>query len=58
LVITALREKLLTLDVLSSPKKIQGIYETLQSSIKTNMTLSQLFKMAKNLSKTSKENII
>lgn len=58
LVITALREKLLTLDVLSSPKKIQGIYETLQSSVQTNLSLSQMFQLAKNLSKTPKENII
>lgn len=44
--------------MLSSPKKIQGIYETLQSSVQTNLSLSQMFQLAKNLSKTPKENII
>jgi LCP family protein required for cell wall assembly len=57
LVITAIREKLLSLDVLSSPKKIQDIYETLRSSVKTNLTLPQMFQMAQYLAQTPKENI-
>lgn len=58
LVITALREKLLTLDVLSSPRKLEEIYDTLKNSIKTNISLPQMFSMAKNFSQVKKENIV
>ncbi len=58
LVITAVREKLLSLDVLSSPKKIQAIYQTLSSSVNTNLSIPQMLQLAKNLAQTPKENIV
>ena len=58
LIITALREKMLSLDVLSSPSKLQGIFDTLKTSVKTNIPFSQMFQVAKNLGKIQKENIV
>jgi len=57
LVIQALKDKLTSLDVLSSPKKIEGIYGAVADSIQTNMSLKDIFKMAKISSKIEKENI-
>lgn len=58
LIISALREKMLTLDILSSPSKIKWIFDTLSSSVKTNLSISQIFTLMKKLSKVEKENII
>lgn len=57
LVIQALKDKLTSLDVLSSPKKIESIYSAVADSIQTNMSLKDIFKMAKISSKIDKENI-
>lgn len=48
LVIDALRGKLLNLDILSSPKKMEEIYGILGESIDTNLKLSDLFVIVKN----------
>lgn len=47
LVIQALKDKLTSLDVLSSPKKIESIYTAVADSVQTNMSLKDIFKMAK-----------
>lgn len=58
LVISALQEKMLSLDILSSPRKIEWIWNILRSSVTTNLTVSQLIGMAKNARNISKDNII
>lgn len=57
LVIQALKDKLTSLDVLSSPKKIESIYTAVADSVQTNMSLKDIFKMAKMSWKIDKENI-
>jgi len=47
LVIQALKEKMTSLDVLSSPTKLEGIYTAVSDSVQTNMSLKDIFKMAK-----------
>ena len=42
LVISALQEKMLSLDILSSPRKLEGIWNVLRSSVTTNLTIGQL----------------
>ena len=58
LVIAALREKMLSLNVLSSPTKIGGIFNVIQSSVQTNMPLMFMINMAKNAIGIPKENIV
>lgn len=58
LVISALQEKMLSLDILGSPRKIEGIWNILRSSVTTNLTISQLISLAKNAKNISRENII
>lgn len=57
LVLWALQEKMLSAKVLTSPKKIEGIYSVLSDSIKTNASLTEIAKMAKKASKFSKDNL-
>ncbi len=57
LVIQALKEKMTSLDVLSSPSKLEGIYSAVSDSVQTNMSLKDIFKMAKLAWKIEKENI-
>ena len=57
LVISALQEKMLSLDILGSPRKIEGIWNILRSSVTTNLTISQLVTLAKNAKNIARENI-
>lgn len=57
MVIQALREKMTSLDVLSSPSKLEGIYSALSDSIRTNISLKDMFRLAKIGSKVDKQNI-
>ncbi len=57
LVIQALREKMTSLDILSSPTKLEGIYSVLSDSVQTNVGLKDMFKLAKIGSKIEKQNI-
>lgn len=43
----ALKEKMTSLDVLSSPSKLENIYSAVSDSVQTNMSLKDIFKMAK-----------
>lgn len=58
LVISALQEKMLSLDILSSPRKLEWIWNVLRSSVTTNLTIGQIISLAKNATKVSRENII
>jgi LCP family protein required for cell wall assembly len=57
LVIQALKEKMTSLDVLSSPSKLENIYSAVGDSVQTNMSLKDIFKMAKLTWKIDKESI-
>lgn len=57
LVMQALREKMTSLEVLSSPRQLENIYRTLSDSIQTNISLKDILKMAKIASKIDKKNI-
>ncbi|MBP7806123.1 LCP family protein [Candidatus Gracilibacteria bacterium] len=57
LVIQALKEKMTSLDVLSSPTKLEGIYTAVSDSVQTNMSLKDIFKMAKLAGKIDKQDI-
>lgn len=57
LVIQALREKMTSLEILSSPTKLEGVYSALSDSVQTNISLKDMFKLAKVGSKVEKENI-
>lgn len=46
LVIQAVREKMTSLSVLSSPRKLEAIYTALSDSIQTNISLSDILKIA------------
>jgi LCP family protein required for cell wall assembly len=57
LVIHALREKMLSLNILSSPDKIEWVYSVLSDSVQTNMGLKDMFKMAKIASNVDRNNL-
>ncbi len=57
LVIEAIREKLLTANILTSPKKLEWIYNVIMDSIKTNMTLGHLIQLGKKAKSLDKKNI-
>ena len=46
LVIQALREKLLSANILTSPRKIEGIYNAVIDSLTTNIPLTDMLKLA------------
>lgn len=57
LVLAALQEKMLSAKILTSPRKIEGIYSVLSDSIKTNATLTEMIKMAKKAAQFNRENL-
>lgn len=57
LVIQALRDKMTSLEILSSPTKIQEIYGVLSDSVQTNVGLKDMYKLAKIASKVEKQDI-
>ncbi|MBW7954846.1 LCP family protein [Candidatus Gracilibacteria bacterium] len=58
LIIKALREKFLSLDLLTSPSKIKSIYAILQEHVITNLDLGQMIDLALFLKDIPKENIV
>ncbi len=58
LVISALQEKMLSLDILSSPRKLEGIWNVLRSSVTTNLTIGQLISLAQKATKVTRDNIV
>lgn len=58
LIIKALREKFLSLDLLTSPSKIKSIYAILQEHVITNLDLWQMIDLALFLKDIPKENIV
>ncbi len=57
LVLGALQQKMLSAKILTSPRKIEGIYSVLSDSIKTNATLTDMAKMAKKAAKFDRKNL-
>lgn len=57
LVIQALRDKMISLDILTSPSSLQWIYTVLSDSVQTNISLKDIFKIAKIGSKIDQKNI-
>jgi LCP family protein required for cell wall assembly len=57
LVIQALREKMTSLEVLSSPRKIENIYSLLSDSVESNLSLKDIYWILKIASKISKNDI-
>jgi anionic cell wall polymer biosynthesis LytR-Cps2A-Psr (LCP) family protein len=57
LVLGALQEKMLSAKILTSPRKIEGIYSVLSDSIKTNASVTDMIKMAKKAAKFEKKNL-
>lgn len=57
LVIEGIREKLLTANILTSPKKMEWIYNVVLDSINTNMTLGHILQLAKKAKTLDKKNI-
>lgn len=57
LVIQALRDKMTSLEILSSPTKLEWIYSVLSDSVQTNVWLKDMYKFAKIASKVEKQDI-
>ena len=57
LVLAALQAKMLSAKILTSPSKIEGIYSVLSNSIKTNASLTDMFKIAKKAASFNRENL-
>lgn len=57
LVIQALRDKMTSLEILSSPTKLEAVYSALSDSVQTNISLKDMYKLAKVGSKIDKQNI-
>jgi len=48
---------MLSAKILTSPRKIEGIYSVLSDSIKTNASLTDMAKMAKKAAKFNREDL-
>lgn len=57
LALAALQAKMLSAKILTSPRKIEGIYSVLSDSIKTNASLSDMFKIAKKAAAFNRDNL-
>lgn len=57
LVLGALQEKMLSAKILTSPRKIEGIYSVLSDSIRTNASMTDMIKMAKKAAKFDRKNL-
>ncbi len=58
LIIKALREKALSLGLITSPSKIKSIYNIVQQHIVTNLDLSQMIQLALFMKDIPRENIV
>lgn len=57
-ILTAVREKALSLDVLTDPTKIKAIYDSVASSIETDLSLNEIIELAKTAKDFGKESTI
>ncbi len=57
LVIHALKDKILSVDVLTSPNKLQSLRETLRDSLQTNFDIGDSLKIMKKITRVEKENL-
>lgn len=57
LVLSALQEKMLSAKILTSPRKIEGMYSVLSDSVKTNASLPDMIKMAKKAARFDRNNL-
>ncbi len=57
-IISALREKALSLDVLSDPTKIKSLYDSVDSSIETDLSLNEIIELAKVAKDLGKDSTI
>ena len=57
LVMQAVRDKMTSLSVLSSPRKLEAIYTALSDSLQTNISLTDILKIAQKFWKIEKKNI-
>ncbi len=55
--LTAIKEKALSLNILTDPSKIQAIYDSLKDSVETNFTVDEIIQLAKISKDFGKENI-
>lgn len=56
--LSAIKEKALSMNVLTDPGKIQALYASLQDSIETNFTVDEIIELAKISKDFGKENIV
>lgn len=57
IIIRALKEKMVSLDYLTSPKKISALYDTFQKNIKTDIPLTKLISLALKIKWIENDNI-
>lgn len=58
LIVKAIREKVLSLWMLSSPSKIKWLYNVIKNNLETNLDMNQLISLALYLKDLPKENIV
>lgn len=58
IIIGALKEKMVSLDYLTSPKKISALYSTFQKNIKTDIPLTKLISLALKVKSIENKNIL
>ncbi|MFO0780656.1 MAG: LCP family protein [Candidatus Gracilibacteria bacterium] len=56
--LNAVKEKALSLNILTDPGKIQALYNSLQNSIETNFTVEEIIELAKTAKDFGKESLI
>jgi len=57
-IITAIKEKALSLNILTDPSKIQALYDSVKDSIDTNFTVDEIIELAKVSKDFNKDNIV
>lgn len=57
-IITAVREKALSLNVLTDPTKIKAIYDSVNTSIETDLSINEIIELAKTAKDLGKESTI
>jgi LCP family protein required for cell wall assembly len=55
---TAIKDKALTLNILTDPSKIEAIYNSVQSSIETNLSVEEIIELAKMSKDFNSQNIV
>jgi len=58
IIIGALKEKMVSLDYLTSPKKISALYDTFQKNIKTDIPLTKLISLGLKIKGIENDNIL